>query len=265
MKLSMVTACFNAEKNIEKTIKSVLNQTLTVYEYFIIDGKSSDKTVEIAESYRKQFTSKGIRYTVISENDSGISDAFNKGIRNSTGDLIGLINADDEMLPDTCKILYDSFRIGTDIYYGNCIWNESNNQLCFISKPKEQNTDRLYRLMYEMVMIHPATFITKRAYEKFGYYDVSFRYCMDEELLFRMYKNGVKFKYIDKELTMFFAGGLSDSNPGKVFHEASRIPIMYGEPRLKVKMIELKKFARDFIARRVKEIGIYKIIKKQVN
>lgn len=265
MKLSMVTVCFNAEKSIEKTIKSVLNQTLPVYEYIIIDGASNDKTIAIVEAYRRQFELKEIRFIVVSEKDKGISDAFNKGIKIATGDLVGLINADDKMLPDTCQMLEDAFTNDIDIYYGNSVWDEESNQLRFISKPKEKNPVHLSRLMYEMVMIHPATFITKKAYEKVGYYDITFRYCMDEELLYRMYRNGVKFKYIDKELTIFMAGGVSDSNPKKVFGEVSRIPLMYGEPLIKVKLIEKKKIVRDLMARKVKKIGLYKILKKQVD
>lgn len=265
MKLSMVTVCFNAEKSIERTMKSVFSQTAPIYEYLIIDGGSSDSTMSIVNSYREKFESRGIKFVTVSEPDNGISDAFNKGIRLATGDLIGLINADDEMLPQTCSILSNSFEEGIDIYYGNCIWDEITNNLRFVSKPKETNPEKLDRLMYEMVMIHPATFITKKAYEKCGYYDISFRYCMDEELLYRMFKNGIKFRYIDREFSVFMAGGVSDSNPKKVFDEVSRIPLMYGEPKFKVELIEIKKLTRDFFARKAKSLGLYKVLKKRAN
>ena len=263
MKLSMITVCFNAEKEIEKTIQSVLVQTLPVYEYLIIDGGSKDGTIELVNSYKDAFESRDIRFKVVSEPDRGISDAFNKGIVQASGDLIGLINAADELLPDTCRVLTEAYEDHIDIYYGNCIWDEIDNQLRFVSKPKERNPGRLYRLMYEMVMIHPSTFITKKAYEICGYYNLSFRYCMDEELLYRMFRYGIKFKYIDEELTVFKAGGVSDSNPKKVFAEVSRIPLMYGEPKVKVKVIELKKITRDYLARRAKRVGLYSLVKEK--
>lgn len=262
MRLSMVTACYNAEKVIEKTIKSVLNQTKPVYEYIIVDGASKDATVEIVNSYKLSFESKGIKFTVISEPDKGISDAFNKGIDKATGDVIGLINADDELLPSTNEILERAYDKDIQVYYGNCYWDESINGLRFVSKPKEQNPEKLGRLLYEMVMIHPATYITKSAYEKYGSYNITFRYCMDEELLYRMFSKGAKFKYLDEELSVFRAGGVSDANPKKVFAEVSRIPRMYNEPEWKIWIIENKKILRDFIARKAKKIGLYKILKR---
>jgi glycosyltransferase involved in cell wall biosynthesis len=260
----MVTACFNAEDCIEKTILSVLAQTKPVYEYIIIDGDSTDSTMSIVESYREKFHTANISFIIISEKDKGISDAFNKGIQRAGGDLVGLINANDELLPYTCQNLEYVFEDTVDVYYANCIWEEPNCGLRFVSKPKERNVSKLNKLLYEMVLIHPSTFITKRAYQKHGLYDVSFRYCMDQELLYRMSKGGVKFKYIDNELTRFRAGGVSDTYPRKVFKETCRIPLMYGELPLKVKIVEKKKLLRDFMARKAKRIGIYNIIKKKV-
>ena len=92
MKLSIITVSFNAENCIKKTIKSVLNQIEPVYEYIIIDGASTDKTYNIICSYGEAFKNKGIKYIHCSEPDKGISDAFNKGIKKATGDLVGIIN-----------------------------------------------------------------------------------------------------------------------------------------------------------------------------
>lgn len=264
MRLSIVTVSFNVEQCIEKTILSVYNQTLPVYEYIIIDGGSTDSTVDIIKTYEAKFVKKGILFQYISEKDRGISDAFDKGILRATGDLVGLLNADDELLPNTCSILSKEYsKVSADIYYGNCIWEENENHLVFVSKPKVTSSDKLYKLLYNMVLIHPSTFITRKAYNEFGTYDISYKYCMDQELLFRMYKNKARFRYIDKEFTRFKAGGVSDSFPKKVFAEASRIAIDNGEPLVKVKIIEYLKLLRDFSARKAKKIGIYKWIKKK--
>ena len=95
MKISIITVSFNEEKNIRRTIESVLNQTSCDFEYIICDGKSTDKTVEIAKEYENAFLKKGICYIVNSEKDKGIYDGMNKGIDLATGDYIYFLNAGD--------------------------------------------------------------------------------------------------------------------------------------------------------------------------
>ena len=99
MKLSVVTISFNAEECIARTIQSVLAQTVPVYEYIMSDGASKDRTYEIICSYDAEFERRGIRFLHSSEPDKGISDAFNKGVSRATGDLVAIINADDELMP----------------------------------------------------------------------------------------------------------------------------------------------------------------------
>ncbi|MPW86995.1 glycosyltransferase, partial [Moraxella catarrhalis] len=89
LKVSVITACFNSEKTIEDTILSVLHQTYKNIEYIIIDGASTDSTLEIIQKYRDQIA------CVMSEKDKGIYDAMNKGIKRSSGDIIALLNSDD--------------------------------------------------------------------------------------------------------------------------------------------------------------------------
>ncbi len=92
MLFSIITVCYNSEKTIERTIKSVLNQTESNYEYIIVDGGSTDKTLDIVKNYEDAFNG---RLKYISEKDNGIYDAMNKGIGMAKGELIGLINSDD--------------------------------------------------------------------------------------------------------------------------------------------------------------------------
>ena len=249
MKLSIVTVCYNAEQCIDRTIKSVLNQTCPVYEYIIIDGGSKDKTYNRVCSYEKSFAEKGILFKHISERDKGISDAFNKGIKMASGTLIGLINADDELLPETSEILKNECKkIDADIYYGNCYWVDSERNLEYVSKPKHD----LSKLLYNMVLIHPSTFVKKKAYEECGLFDVTYKYCMDKELLYRMYKAGKKFDYIDRCLTKFKAGGVSDTHSKAVFKEGSRMALSYGESQIKVKSIEIIKTVRNQMVNMIK-------------
>lgn len=90
--ISIITVCFNSEKHIEDTIKSVLSQKYNNLQYIIIDGGSKDKTMDIINKYKKEIS------TIISEPDKGISDAFNKGIQHAKGDLVGIVNSDDILL-----------------------------------------------------------------------------------------------------------------------------------------------------------------------
>lgn len=259
LKLSIITISFNAEKVIERTILSVLNQSEQVYEYILIDGASTDGTCEIIRSYEEQFKAKGIRYIHVSEKDKGISDAFNKGIKRASGDLVGIINADDELMPDACKILTEyAEKHPADIYYGDCIWIDEKNSWKYVSKPKHN----LQELLYNMILIHPSTFVKREVYEECGVFDISYRYCMDKQLLYRFYKQNKKFKYVEASLTKFKAGGVSDTQVKAVFREGSRMALENGEPYFKVKFIEYKKLIREILVRTIKKTPVYSMIKK---
>lgn len=261
LKLSIVTVCYNSENCIEKTIQSILGQTESIYEYIVIDGASKDKTYQIVCNYDYIFKEKGIIYKHISEKDEGISDAFNKGISLATGDLIGLINADDELLPDACKLLRQKYEeVESDIYYGNCIWVDSARNIEYVSKPKHE----LKKLLYFMILIHPSTFVKKTAYNQCGVFDKTYKLCMDRELLYRMYKAGKKFTYIDQCLTKFKAGGVSDTHLKAVHKEGSRVALQYGEPWLKVKIIEYYKLLRNCSVRLLKITPLYFYLKKHI-
>ena len=109
MKISVITVCFNSEKTIARTIESVINQHYSDLEYIIIDGGSKDKTVEIINKYRNELS------YFISEPDQGISDAFNKGIRVASGDIIGIINSDDWYENGTFKLVNEMFLQNKEI------------------------------------------------------------------------------------------------------------------------------------------------------
>lgn len=201
-RISIVTITYNSEKTLEETIKSVISQHYDNLEYLIIDGGSTDKTLSIVDKYKDSIS------FVISEPDNGISDAFNKGIRHATGDIIGLINSDDLLAPYACEYLAEAFDGETDVYRGNVIvWNDitGDKRICVptMSFPITR---------YIKSVCHQGTFISKRAYSQFGGYRVDFRYMMDAELLHRYYRNGASFKYLDKELAIFRLGGVTNDD-----------------------------------------------------
>ena len=196
-KISVVTITYNSEKTLEDTIKSVVTQNYDNLEYLIIDGGSKDKTLDIVNKYRDKIA------VVVSEPDKGISDAFNKGIRKATGEIIGIINSDDFLMPNALETIAKFYDSTVDVYSGNVVfWNEDTGDE-FSSTPEI----KFEKLKLQYGVAHPARFIRKSAYEKYGLYGVEFRYNMDIDLLCRFYKRGAKFIHIDENLAKFRMGG----------------------------------------------------------
>lgn len=196
--VSIITVCFNSETTIERTIKSVLEQTYKNLEYIIVDGKSTDKTLEIVEKYRPLF--KG-RMKVISEPDQGIYDAMNKGICNASGELIGIINSDDYYETDTVENVVAAMKDEDyQILYGMLRVIKENEDTRVIVMPKHENLEN------EM-LAHPTCFVTKKVYSDFGMYDIKYRSCADHDFMLRMRKHSeVVFIPVYKLLANFTEG-----------------------------------------------------------
>lgn len=202
VKITLITISYNAEKTIEDTLKSVERQHYDNLEYIIVDSKSTDKTIEIVKKYNHIITK------IICEKDQGISDAFNKGIVAATGDLIGIINADDVLCRNALDILADEYDENIDVYRGKILkWN-SEKKTKFEVIPSMD----LIPHGQKIIVAHPGTFIKRDAYKKFGKYDLKCRTMMDYELLIRFAKCGANFKYIPKILAAFRIGGITTDN-----------------------------------------------------
>ena len=199
-KISIVTITYNSAATLEETVRSVVMQDYPSLEYVIIDGGSSDGTLDIVSKYQDRIR------TVISEPDKGISDAFNKGIAHATGEIVGIINSDDILLPDALQEVARHYDPQVDVYSGLILfWNEDTDET-FPSYP-DVTFDTL-KLQYNVA--HPARFIRKDAYQRYGLYRVDLRYMMDIELLCRFYKQGAKFLLVDKPLAKFRLGGTTN-------------------------------------------------------
>ena len=199
-KISIVTITYNSGATLEETILSVTSQDYENLEYLIIDGGSTDNTLEIVEKYREQIA------IVVSEPDKGISDAFNKGISRATGEIIGIINSDDILLPGALTRIAQAYKRETDVYSGLMYcWNDKTNEK-FLFYP-DLTFDRL-KLQYSVV--HQGRFIRKDAYERFGGFQVELKYMMDIDLLCRFYKGGAVFQLVDAPLAMFRLGGTTN-------------------------------------------------------
>lgn len=163
MLVSIITVAYNSEKTISRTLDSVYRQTYGEIEYIIVDGKSTDKTMDIVKQYEKRFVEKKIGFRYISEKDNGIYDAMNKGIRMAKGELIGIINSDDWYEPEAveCAVLH-YIKNSYDLFYADLrIINADGSS--FIKKSRNNGwvTSRYWN--------HPTTFIPKRIYESYQY------------------------------------------------------------------------------------------------
>jgi glycosyltransferase involved in cell wall biosynthesis len=194
--VSIITVVFNGVKHIEQTIQSVFRQTYPHIEYIIVDGGSTDGTVPVIKKYEHQL------YKWISEKDRGISDAFNKGIALATGDIIGMINADDFYEPDAVQQVVDHFQEG-EIFYGD-LRLLRKERVDFVVKGDHELLPRL------MTINHPTVFVKKEVYKKLGVFDESYACAMDYDLLLRFYVNNYRFVYVPAVLANMRWDGISD-------------------------------------------------------
>ena len=197
--ISVVTICYNSVRTIEETLQSVISQKYPYLDYVIIDGGSTDGTLDVVERYQEYL---GYFH---SEPDEGISDAFNRGILHAKGDLIVIINSDDILLPNALEEVARYYEPGIDIYRGNVIIRNKDTGFTGRDIPSMK-----FPLMPFFVNVdHQGTFVTAAAYRRWGGYDVKFRYMMDHDFLARAYQGGARFKYVPADLAEFRLGGVS--------------------------------------------------------
>lgn len=199
--VSIITVCWNSEKYIRDTIESVLNQTYKNIQYIIIDGKSTDKTLSIIDEYKERF---GDRLTLVSEKDSGIYNAMNKGLALVKGELVGIINSDDYYELDAVEKMVEQYKLhGSGVYYG---------YVRSLKDEKEYSVDRKNASFLKNVMIHhPGCFVSEDLYKKYGFFDENYRIVADYDLMLRLYKQDVAFFSVNSIISNFRLGGTSDS------------------------------------------------------
>lgn len=223
---TIITIVFNDVLHIKKTIMSVLSQNCSIIEYIIVDGCSTDGTVEIIKKLRPQIERKCKKFVFITEPDKGISDAFNKGINHASGDIIGLINSGDGLIPDTINFLNGKITEEDDIVYGKTLAVDEKFGLEYL-REIPSNVD-MSKVKYNgLCFTHQSAFVKKRIYDMYGMYDLNYRYIMDTDLFIRFYESGVKFRYIDSVLVSMLCGGISSYNTKKIVEEKIRLSKKY--------------------------------------
>jgi len=213
--VSVITIARNAGATIQQTIESILAQTYPNIEYIVIDGASTDETLNITRRYEHR-----IDYW-LSEPDEGIADAFNKGIALATGEIIGIINADDWYNEDAVRHAVEQFRQSqADIVYGNLqLWDKDMKTELFFADHKQ--------IEIEMTINHPSVFVRRTAYEEIGLFRADFRYAMDYEWLLRAKHHGLRFHYINYVFTNMRLSGLSNRYWKQTEWEAAKARKLY--------------------------------------
>jgi glycosyltransferase involved in cell wall biosynthesis len=214
IKVSIITASLNSQKRIEDAILSILNQTYKNIEYIIIDGGSTDGTVDIIKKYGDR-----ISYWS-SEPDNGISNAFNKGLAVATGDYVNFQGADDYLLgDDVIESMMKDIDTEKDILLCGRIERikESKEKKIVWKTPKKFTGKQ--SLLFKMSLPHQALFTNKNFFKKYGVFDTDFKICMDYELLLRAYKDFPEVTMKDIFVSAWREGGIGTGKTLKVYWE----------------------------------------------
>ena len=206
MLVSVITICFNSEAVIRKTIESVLAQSWPEVEYLIIDGASKDNTVAIAQEYEPAFAEKGYSYHIFSEPDKGIYDAMNKGIKKSTGELIGLINSGDWYEPNAVQTAAEAYQKDAyELFYADINLIKADGSLMV----KHSRYDRFPTSRH---WNHPTMFVPRKTYDELGLYRCEGIHD-DFEFFLRARRAGKKITIVPQTIANFVTGGASNSKP----------------------------------------------------
>lgn len=202
-KISIITAVYNGAEHLEQTIQSVLSQGYSNVEYIIIDGGSTDGTQNIIKKYEEH-----LAYWV-SEKDSGMYSAMNKGWRKATGELVGILNSDDYYLEDTLETVANTFlKSKADVMHGN--WTK----LKCIGEQQyfREETPNFSEMQKMMGVFHPSTFVKRSVYEAVNGYNESYKLSSDYDFVLRIYNLGYNFEYVNQSFTVFRLTGVSNSD-----------------------------------------------------
>lgn len=203
-KVSIITVCYNSADTIEDTIKSVLRQGREDVQHVIIDGGSSDRTLDIIEEYREQY---GSRLFLLSEPDKGIYDAMNKGVHYAEGNMIGILNSDDYLASDdVLDHVIPIFGNNYDMVFGNLKIIDDDGRVI------RQWNPGLGDYQKGWIMPHPSLYISRELYHKVGAYDIQYKISADYDLMIRCLKhiNQDRLYYLDKDFVHMRVGGASN-------------------------------------------------------
>ena len=241
--LSVITVCYQAEKEIRRTIESVLNQTFTDYEYIFKDGGSADRTNEIIESYKPRFEEKGIRVTHVSARDRGLYWAMNEATRMAKGTWLSFLNAGDYYFGPNVLTQVFSREYTETVVYGNTVEVEAGI-------PYHLEGDITW-IREKSLICHQSSFIRRDWMTEAGY-NTEYRIAADYDFFLKTFMAGKKFYKLDQYISVFIKDGVSSTNEKDRVLETENIRASYRlinpdseEYRKKMQMAQLKQAILD--------------------
>ena len=241
--LSIITVVKNDEKNIQKTIKSIIHQKNLKYEYIIIDGKSKDNTLKKILKYKSKI------HKIISEKDNGIYEAMNKGLKIAKGDIIVFCNSGDFFYKNSLsKVINLFYKYNYDFVFGTVMRNYTKAKIL-------KHGFNFKRILYnfDFATAHSTGFfLKKKIYRKIGFYDTKFKCSSDYDLYFRLYKGNYKGGYTKKnEIIGNFASGGYSSRISFIDQilEESKIRIKNKQNFLMVALIFINSLIKNILRR----------------
>ena len=231
MKISLITACYNSAATIRTAIESVLSQKGVDVEYIVVDGGSKDGTADIIKEYadktlNSQLLTPNFTFRWLSESDKGMYDAINKGIKMATGDVVGILNADDVLASDeTLKRIAEAFESGgvesggvgerVDCVYADIRFvREGNSVEVLRNAPTVRYCSakmwRPWMFRFAAMVPHPSFYVRRECFERLGGYSLDYRICADFELELRyLYLAKLKAVYLPECVVVMRTGGMS--------------------------------------------------------
>jgi glycosyltransferase involved in cell wall biosynthesis len=228
---TIITVTLNSEKTLQRCINSLKAQNYKNFEYIIIDGVSWDLTLQIIDE------NQDIIDTLISEADSGLYDAMNKGIAVARGRFVGIINSDDEYLPETLNLVKKHLESNPreQVIYGDLFMGDGMHEI--LSVPINEISSRM--------IPHPTVFVSLETYQKHGVFNTSYKVAADYELILRLRNSRINFHRINQPLARMHSGGYSAKHRFRSVIETVRLHIKYREKRL---VLTLLREVRFFLA-----------------
>jgi len=216
-KISIITVNFNDKEGLIKTFESIKNQTWQDFEYIVVDGNSSDGSKDIIEQYKNQIT------YAVSEPDSGIYNAMNKGIRASTGDYVFFLNAGDFLYSDsTLDGIQKSLNSNLDLYYGNAIFKDKDQDV--ITEYPDQLT--FYFFTYNCIC-HQSCFIKRTLFNDIFFYNEELKIVSDWEfLIYGLAIKNISYKHINCIVSYYDFSGISSRPESEATKLEERLIVM---------------------------------------
>ena len=219
LKISIITVCYNSAEFFEEAIESVLSQDYDNFEYIIIDGGSTDGSVDIIRKYEDR-----LAYWC-SEPDAGLYDAMNKGIAKATGDIVGMINSDDYYFPGAFKKVAATFEnksLDNNIFWGDIMHGDER-----VLGWRDWNVKR------GAFAPHPSMFCPKKIYDQIGVYGLKYKILADYDFMYRAINHyHIKHVYLPESIAFFRPGGLASQNILPSLKEELAVKLSYGQSPL---------------------------------